>query len=186
MKQILATVAPIVMALFVAGCMGSEQEVSKSSTPGPLQIYSIRAVDVALADNARINDMARLETSDDKKVAADIKANVEAALKSELNQRFTGKTPATLKVRIQMADVRTGAGHVLGTSSFLTSEVSLIDNSSGKSVRKGVIQTEYRGARGGGNLGTLVMIAANAGTTKAKRYKELAEQFANQVTSWAQ
>lgn len=107
-------------------------------------------------------------------------------MRADLNQEFTGTAPATLKVRIKNADVRTGAGHIVGTSSSLSSEVTLIDVASGKEVRKGFISTEYRGLRGSGNIGTLVMIAANAGTTLEKRYRELAERFVSDVLVWAQ
>lgn len=56
--------------------MGSIGEVSKTATPGLLQTYKIKSVDVAFADGARVNDMIRFDNPDDKKVIADIKANV--------------------------------------------------------------------------------------------------------------
>lgn len=185
MKRLFSAVMPMVLALFVAGCMGSGEEVSKSAEPGLLQSYAVRTVDVAFADKATINDMIRWDNPDDAKVAADIKANVDSALKTELKQYFTGKTTATLKVRILNADVRTGAGHVLGHTSYLQSEVTLLDSNSGAVIRKGVINSTISGKRGTGNIGIIVAMASNAGTTLEQRYRDLAVKFANDIAVWA-
>lgn len=186
MKRLFALLIPLLSAVFIAGCMNTTGEVSKSATPSLTNAYYISSVDVAFADKARINKMLRLNNPDSQKVANQIKANVETTLRSDLNQSFKGKTPAKLQVRIRSADVSSGAGRVMGSASFMTSDVLLSDAKTKQTIKVGTIETQQVPFRGQGNIGLLVMVAANAGTTLEKRYQELSKKYASDVVIWAQ
>lgn len=186
MSRLLTTILPILFFFSLSACMDAGSEVTKTATPSLTEIYYIKSADVAFHDAARINKMLRLNSPDSEMVAKQVKANVEHVLRNDLNIGFTGKVPAKLTVRIRSADVSSGTGRVLGSASYLTTDVTLSDAKTGQNIRVGTLKTEQIPFRGSGNIGIFVMIAKNAGTTEEKRYLELAQKFAADVLAWVQ
>jgi hypothetical protein len=174
----------LLTALLLAACNGSDGQVSQSAPTSVLATTSLKTVSVAVAKDARVNKLPRLDNADTTQTAAQVLAHVNQTLKTELPQQFKGTSPVTVNVSIVSIDMSSGAGRALGSASFLTANVVVVDTMSGKTIKSGLVHTEQKPFRATGNIGIIVMLASNAGSTKAKRYEELAAEFKSDLTLW--
>ncbi len=186
MTRIFKTAGLLLATITLSACMGSQGEVSNAAPAGPLAVHSLKSVSVSVANDAKINKLPRLDNADTSKAAAQVLASTNQVLKSGLATSFTGKAPATVKVSIVSIDMSSGAGRTVGSSSYMTTAVQVVDARTGKTIKSGTLQTEQRPFRATGNIGLIVMIASNAGSTEEKRYQELAEKFHSDLVTWLQ
>lgn len=182
MRPVLTLLAAVFSILFLSGCMTTS---GSSNSPKPTDIYYVQSFDVKFSEDARINKSPRLDKPESEQTGEQVKSYIEHSLKASLKETFVGQKPAKLDVLIHRIETSSGPARLIGVASYMSSDVTLSDLETGNVIKNGFIKTEQIPARATGNIGIVLMVAANAGTSKEKRREQLADQFSLDVTSWA-
>ena len=180
MTTLFRAVVALFSALLVAGCMGSNEPVTRNDGPALKEMYSLSAVKVTMAPNARYSNVPPLTDEQKKEVADNLPVHMESAIRTKVAPEFKGKAKARMDVSIHSVYVPTGVGRTIGQYSSATVSLKVTDARNGKVVREQVITATDKVFRGEG-LFLPVMIAVNAGSTKEQRYQELADEFVDEL-----
>ena len=183
MPKRLALLSTLCLLVFlIAGCAATP----KMRVSDHIYGYSLEKVEVAVDQDAHTGVFERMDNIDDEEFARELEQKLEKELVAGIAPLFSGKMPARVLVHVDEMNIASGIGRaLLGSSSFIGAQVSIVDVSTGEILLEKHFREQEKDVSFSGNIGGLIELTKNVVDAAVNdRVEEATREFAERVRKW--